>query len=567
MICTFGDTTDVTWWRELGLPVRAIVGRDGRLVASAPSGFSPEATGLYESQLAGLTVRQAQAKTISLLEGSGEVLGEPRPITHAVKFYEKGERPLEIVTSRQWFFRTVDHSAELLERGSQLRWHPSYMAARYVHWVEGLTGDWLISRQRFFGVPFPVWYRLDADGEPDYSAPLLASESQLPIDPSTEVPEGFEEGQRGRPDGFIADPDVMDTWATSSLTPQIAGRWEDDADLFGRVWPMDVRPQAHDIIRTWLFSTVVRSHLEFDSLPWTDVAISGWILDPDRKKMSKSKGNVVTPMGLLEQYGSDAVRYWAASARPGTDTAFEEGQMRIGRKLAIKILNVSRFVLEACAGGGPAVSPVVSEPVDLSLMASLARLINEATDSFEDYDYARALERTEAFFWTFCDDFVELVKNRAYGSLGGDRAASARACLTATLSVLLRLFAPFMPFVTAEVWSWWHPGDESIHAARWPARPEVVAACVVGPPSDDLLVAAGQVLAEIRRAKTEAGVSLRAPVAVAAVEAPPATLDLIQAAADDLRQAGAIEDLRLTPAVDDAGLRVDVRLREAGRKV
>jgi valyl-tRNA synthetase len=564
MICTFGDTTDVTWWRELGLPVRAIVGRDGRLLASPPGGFSPDAEEVYSSELAGLTVRQAQTKIVSLLQQSGEMRGQPRPITHPVKYYEKGERPLEIVTSRQWFFRTVTHSEELLARGRELRWYPPYMAARYAHWVEGLTGDWLISRQRFFGVPFPVWYQICADGSLDYTSPLLASEDQLPVDPSTDVPAGFKESQRGQPEGFAAEADVMDTWATSSLTPQIAGRWEDDPDLFARVWPMDLRPQAHDIIRTWLFSTVVRSHLEFDSVPWTHVAISGWILDPDRKKMSKSKGNVVTPMALLEKYGSDAVRYWAASARPGTDTAFEEGQMRIGRKLAIKILNVSRFVLEA-SGGAPSAGGAVSEAVDLALMATLARLIEDATEAFEGYDYARALERTEAFFWTFCDDFVELVKNRAYGSLGEERALSARSCLTTALSVLLRLFAPFLPFVTEEVWSWWEPSGRSVHSAPWP-REEDVASAGAAPSSmtEDVLVAATTVMGEIRRTKTEAGVSLRAPVAEATVRAPASTLSLIEAVADDLCQAGAIEDLRLVTAADDSPLTVAVRLGTDG---
>jgi valyl-tRNA synthetase len=567
MVCTFGDITDIVWWRELGLPVRAIVGRDGRLVPSPPEGLDEPAARLYETELAGRTVRQAQVRTVELLEASGEVRGKPRPVQHAVKFYEKGDRPLEIVTSRQWFFRTLAHTPELLERGRQLRWHPPFMATRYAHWVEGLNSDWLISRQRFFGVPFPVWYRLDEHGEPDYSDPLLPGEADLPVDPSTDVPAGYTEAQRGAPGGFAADPDVMDTWATSSLTPQIAGKWEDDPDLFARVWPMDLRPQSHEIIRTWLFATVVRAHLEFDSLPWSDVAISGWILDPDRKKMAKSKGNVVTPMGLLEQYGTDAVRYWAAAARPGTDTAFDEGQMRVGRKLAIKILNASRFVLEAGGAGGPGAGPggegpggsglggdTATEPLDRALITALARLVDQATASLDGYDYARALEHTETFFWSFCDNFVELVKNRAYGSLGEDRAQSARAALRQALSVLLRLFAPFLPFVTEEVWSWWQDG--TIHRAPWPLSDDLAAG---GEPQ--MLSAVTDVLGEIRRKKTEAGVSLRAPVASVVVEAAAATIALLESAADDLCQAGVIDDLQLVPTEDGQAPSVQINLK------
>jgi valyl-tRNA synthetase len=547
MICTFGDVTDVIWWRELQLPVRAIVGRDGRLVADPPDGFSQAAADLYERELAGRTVRQAQARMTELLSANGELDGEPRPVRHAVKFYEKGDRPLEIVTSRQWFFRTMAHRPQLLERARQVKWHPEFMRVRYENWVEGLTGDWLISRQRFFGVPFPLWYPLDDDGSPQYDRPLLANESELPVDPSTDVPAGYSEDQRGKPRGFAADPDVMDTWATSSLTPQIAGRWEDDPDLFQRVWPMDLRPQAHDIIRTWLFATIVRSHLEFDSVPWHHAAISGWILDPERKKMSKSKGNVVTPLDLLDKYGSDAVRYWAASARPGMDTAFDEGQMRIGRKLATKILNVGRFVLST----GPIGDAPADEPLDLSFLACLREVVDEATTAFEDYDYARALERTEALFWDFCDDFVELVKNRAYDSLGADRGERARSGLVAALGVLLRLFAPFTPYVTEEVWSWWHEG-RSIHRTQWPALPEL-------PEQGNPMIfsAAREVLASIRRRKTEAGLSLRAPIATLTVTAPADVLALLRLASDDLKQAGVVAELSL---VDGPGPDVAVEV-------
>ena len=408
------------------------------------------------------------------------------------------------------------------------------MRHRYSNWVEGLNGDWLVSRQRWFGVPIPVWYKLNEHGEVLHESPLVPYESHLPIDPSTDVPEGFTEAQRGQPGGFIGDPDVMDTWATSSLTPQIAGKWEDDNDLFARVYPFDVRPQGHDIIRTWLFATMVRSHFEHKTAPWSNAALSGWILDPDRKKMSKSKGNVVTPVDLFEQYGSDAVRYWAAGARPGVDTAFSEDQMKVGRKLATKILNVTKFVL----GFGDADESVApTEQVDCAMLHRLAAVVEECTTAFEAFDYARALERTETFFWWFCDDYVELVKTRAYSEDSPEGSLSARIALRRALSALQRLFAPLLPFATEEVWNWWQTG--SVHQAQWPTSAELTASISTSP-DEALLNAVCTTLAIIRRSKTEAKVSQRQGVDMASITASADAARAITAGWIDIANAGSV---------------------------
>jgi valyl-tRNA synthetase len=457
-----------------------------------------------------------------------------------VKFFEKGDRPLEIVTSRQWYIRNGGRDevlrAALLKRGDELAWHPDFMQHRYTNWVGGLNGDWLISRQRYFGVPIPLWYPLTAAGEPDFNNPIIPSESQLPIDPSSDVPAGFTEAQRGVAGGFMGEPDVMDTWATSSLTPQIAGRWIDDQKLFNNIFPMDVRPQAHDIIRTWLFATTVRSHFEHNIAPWKNAALSGWILDPDRKKMSKSKGNVVTPIDLFEQYGSDAVRYWAASARPGVDTAFSEDQMKVGRKLATKLLNVTKFVL-GFGEANPTATP--TEAVDIAMLARLASVVDEATTAFETYDYARALEKSESFFWWFCDDYVELVKTRAYSEGAG--SDSARAALQRALSTLQRLFAPHIPFATEEVWGWWQTG--SIHRASWPTRADLLGGTSTVESTEDLLDAVCNVLAVIRRTKTEAKVSQRAEVEHVLVSATDSQTSLLQLGLVDLLNAGVAQKI------------------------
>ncbi|MHA6761760.1 valine--tRNA ligase [Streptacidiphilus sp. PAMC 29251] len=539
MVCTFGDVNDILWWREFQLPPRPVIGRNGRLLPvefhALPCADPDRAQQVYDT-LVGKTVHSARETIVEALREAGRLLGEPRPTTRPVKFYEKGDRPLEIVSSRQWFVRTVEHSAELLARGQELHWHPGHMKARFDDWVRGLNTDWLISRQRFFGVPIPVWYVLDAAGQPDFTSLLLPDRAELPVDPSSSCPAGYTEEQRGVPGGFVGENDVMDTWATSSLTPQLACGWLEDPELFAQTYPMDLRPQAHDIIRTWLFTTVVRSQLEHGVLPWRHAALSGWILDPDRKKMSKSQGNVVTPGHLLDEYGADAVRYWAAKGRPGTDTAFDPQQMKIGRRLAMKLLNASKFVLSVPA---PTPAAEVTEPLDQALLATLATVVRQATDSLEAFDYATALDQVERFFWFFCDDYVELVKERAYGQADQQGSDSARLTLRRALELFTLLFAPVLPYTTEETWSWTH--QESVHRAPWPTAE--AAGQAASEEQRRLVDAASVSIAAVRKAKSTAKVSQRAEIARVVIGAPDAVLDRIRMISQDIRAAGHITEL------------------------
>jgi valyl-tRNA synthetase len=553
MICTFGDVTDVIWWRELDLPNRAIIGWDGRILPEAPEAITSARGKEVFAEIAGKTVFSAKQRIVELLQESGDMVGEAKPITHPVKFFEKGDKPLEIVSTRQWYIRNGGRDAALRERlielGKQLNFHPDFMRVRYENWVNGLTGDWLISRQRFFGVPIPVWYPIDANGETDFDSPITPEHSLLPIDPSSDAPAGYTESQRNQPNGFVGEMDIMDTWATSSLTPQLAAGWINDPELFAKVFPYHLRPQGQDIIRTWLFSTVLRSEQEHQQLPWSNAAISGWILDPDRKKMSKSKGNVVTPSDLLDEHGSDAVRYWAASARLGTDAAFDTGQMKIGRRLAIKILNAAKFALSFEVPDG---HTEVTESVDQAMLLALADVVRDATAAFENYDHTKALELSEKFFWNFTDDYLELVKERAYGQGGATTAtqASAALALRKALHVMLRLFAPFLPYATEEVWGWWQKDAGSIHRSAWPTVDELTHGLDAA--NHGLMELASVALFGLRKAKSDAKASMKAEVVSATLQAPAAVLTSVRVFESDLKAVGRIAELTYAEAAEVA---------------
>jgi valyl-tRNA synthetase len=556
MVCTFGDGTDVAWWKASGLPSRSVIGRDGRLLpvvfgTDAFPSVDPERANAAYGTLVGLKIPQAREAIARILaepnsspDGQGPALqSEPRQIKHAVKFYEKGNKPVEFVTSRQWYINILDHRTEFLTLGAKVHWHPDHMRLRYEDWINGLNSDWCISRQRFFGVPFPVWYPIDGSGAVDYSRPILAPRDRLPVDPMSDVPPGYAEKDRNVPDGFAAEPDVMDTWATSSVTPQIVCRWGLDGDLSAKLFPMDVRPQGPEIIRTWAFYTIVKSWAHTGGVPWHNAVISGWILDPDRKKMSKSKGNVVTPGHLLDQYSADAVRYWAARARLGTDTAIDEEVFKSGRKVSLKIFNATKFVLGQLTkieGDLDSLSLAdVSQAGDRAWLRRLHDAIESSTAAFEEFDHAGALAAVEARFWDFCDNYLELAKSRGYQGESSERR-SALATLKWSIDVFLHLFAPFVPYVVEEVWSYcpWKPQDcRSIHVTAWPKAEDLLPAC--GPTSREYDLAI-EVLGAVRRAKSAASKGVKWPVARLEVACTPHDLACLNAVMGDIVQAGSL---------------------------
>ncbi len=611
MCCTFGDDTDKEWWRKHKLPLRALLTKQGKLdfenplfvssfvIPSAAEGSSSTATKKDPSaplrfaqddkvkELQGLKPKQANTKTLELLQAAGKLLKQT-PITHTVKCAERSGTPIEIIPTHQWFVRIVDKKEALTEKGAECRWYPEYMRIRLNQWIEGLKEDWCISRQRFFGVPFPVWHGekvlITEDGQiaiGDNPEEIFIS-SKLPVDPSDlqTLPDDFERVEfpqiqnmmvashihgdnahiqkisfaKRKTDGTYyllkPDTDVMDTWATSSISPQINAKSLECNKLF----PADLRPQAHEIIRTWAFYTIVKAHLHADTIPWKNLMISGWCLAADKTKMSKSKGNVVTPVELIKDKGTDAVRYWASTSRLGTDTAFSEDLLKIGKKLVTKLWNASNFAslnlskLEGTptTAAEDARKGIITEPLDLWILSWLNQAVKKATQEFERFEYCDARVAIEDFFWNgFCDNYLELVKARAYGEESGKGQQSALYTIYHCLDAILRLFAPFVPHVTEEIYS--HIFDErfakagSIHArGMWPQEADYS--------FDQKAFASGaaavDVLNVIRKAKSEANVSIKFPVARVEVAAKgePGWAGLLPAL-DDLKAAGAVAEI------------------------
>lgn len=528
MCCTFGDTTDIEWWYRYELPLVEAIGRDGRMTAAA-------------GEFAGLTTTEARARIIEAAAAAGLVL-ERKPIVHTIRVHERDDVPVEYVVTDQWFVRVLDRKADLIRAGEEVRWHPPHMAARYRDWVENLGWDWCISRQRYFGVPFPVWYCKSCD------EPILADAVQLPVDPTTTSP-----GRACKCGSTEFEPerDVFDTWATSSLTPQIIGRWLDDPAFHARLTPMTLRPQAHEIIRTWAFYTIVQSLYHFERIPWRDVAISGWgLASAGEAKISKSRGGgPMSPMEMIGRYSADAVRYWAASTGLGKDSVISEEKIGMGAKLVTKLWNVAGFAARFLENADIRnVSVDALSPADRWMLARVQRLVRRATSLFEAYDYAAAKAEMETFFWRdLADNYLEMAKSRLYDG-AHPQHAGALTTLRTVLATTLALFAPFLPYVTDTIWRGLFATADtpSLHRGPWPeVRPEL---------EDENAESFGEILVAIatavRRYKSERQLGLGSELAgleLAASE--PAMLTSLSAAVGDLRSVSRAREIRLVPSL------------------
>ncbi|MBI3440944.1 MAG: valine--tRNA ligase [Proteobacteria bacterium] len=520
MCCTFGDVTDIEWWKTYKLPTRVIIDRLGRNTGMPEFGRddwkskNPAVSQETIEALRGLKVNAAKTKIVEVLRSKNLIRGE-EAVQRMVPCAERSGAALEIIVTSQWLVRVLDKKDALIEQGRKIKWYPEYMRVRFEQWTENLKWDWVVSRQRYFGVPLPFWYsrRTGEEGK------IIAADlSQLPVNPLVDSPKGYMREE------VIPDTDVLDTWATSSITPQLSSRSITDklyldAKRHAKLYPAHLRPQAHEIIRTWAFYTILKSYLHEGTLPWETIALSGWCLAEDRTKMSKSKGTAIRPEDMLEENSADVIRYWTATSRLGLDTAFDRNIFKIGRKLQNKLWNAARFVNLQLQGVVPqfptlaTANAAVTAPLDRWISTRLTETIAAATEHFKSYDYADALRVTEEFFWKdFCDNYLELVKTRAYDETGSDSAgqASARTTLYFVLDAVLRLFAPVMPYLTEELYSilyadlWKKSG--SIHArGQWPKTGDYI--------SDPCSLIEGsnvvELLAAVRKAKSNANVSIK----------------------------------------------------------
>ncbi|MBI2134363.1 valine--tRNA ligase [Candidatus Woesearchaeota archaeon] len=516
--CTYGDMDDVKWLEELKIEPIEILNKDGILNEKA-------------GKFKGLHVKKAREAVIKALEEENRI-EKIEPIHHVVNVHERCETDIEILNTDQWFIKYLDLKADFIKYGRKIKWYPDHMRARYENWIEGLKWDWNISRQRHFGVPIPVWYCRKCNEI------IVAEEKQLPVDPLADKP--LKSCKCGSNE-FIGEKDVLDTWATSSLTPDIAIELFKDKAVYKKLLPMDLRPQAHDIITFWLFNTVVKSYFHHQSIPWKSTMISGWALDPHGKKMSKSKGNVVDPREMIKKYSADALRFWAAGSRLGDDLPFQEKDLITGTKFATKIWNASKFTFMHLSDY-KSEKPKKLEIIDIWILSKLSKLIKESTENFMNYEYSHTKLEADKFFWhMFCDNYLEIVKDRVYNveKRGKNGKLSGQYTLYHTLLSIMKLMAPITPFITEELYQQYFKKYEkakSIHLSKWPSFDMV----------DEEAEKAGEffvfVLQQVRKAKSEQNLSLKKPVKRILAKGK-ITLEQFNAIKDDLKATTTAEEI------------------------
>lgn len=524
MCCTFGDQTDVMWWRKHNLDTRIIFTKEGKInhIEFDQNCLDIEQANQFASRLEGLKIAEARKQIIEILKEENLLVSQVEK-TQIVKCAERSGAPLEILTTPQWFIKSIEHKEALEEKAKELNWYPTSMKIKLDNWIKGVALDWCISRQRYFGVPFPVWYSKRAGEEGKL---LLADIDQLPVDPMRDLPKGYQREE------VEADMDVMDTWATSAVSPQlsskgIAGNLMIDEQRHKKLFPADLRPQAHEILRTWCYYTMLKSYLHEGKLPWKNIMISGWCLAEDRSKMSKSKGNIIIPEKLLEQHGADIVRYWSASAKLGADITFSEDVMKNGKRLVNKLWNAAKFASQhfdkipseykelEC----DQIEKYITYDFDKYFLVKLTNLVTQASEDLEKYEYSMALSKTETFFWSlFCDNYLEITKTRTYDeeNKNPEGALSARLTLYYTVKILLKLFAPFMPFITEEIYQilYANSNDKSIHqCGNWP-RARFRFDNVELAESENLL----HILDLVRKFKAQENLSIKAPIDLLEIE-------------------------------------------------
>jgi valyl-tRNA synthetase len=510
MCCTFGDVTDITWWRVHNLPIKIIIDKKGIIDLSDELSNSSS-----YNQINGLKIKDARSKIIEILKEKN-LLVKQVEITQTVKCAERSGAPLEILTIPQWFVHTIKHKDVLMQRANEINWHPKNMKIRLENWINGLSWDWCISRQRYFGVPFPVWYSKRVG---EVGKAIFPDITQLPVDPTKDLPIGYSREE------VEPDYDVMDTWATSAISPQLSShgiseKFNVDAERHHKLFPADLRPQAHEIIRTWAFYTVLKAQLHENTLPWKNIMISGWCLAFDRSKMSKSKGNIIVPQKLLEQYGADVMRYWTSKSRLGADTVYSEEVMKNGKRLVNKLWNACKFAaihfdkLDPLDKNVqiPDIESKICHKFDQWLIVKLVELVDKVESDMHNYEYTDAMESIEKFFWSvFCDNYLEITKTRAYNMDGSDNRGQYSAIITLyySIKILLKLLAPFLPHITEEIWQILY-STKSIHSrGNWSQIKNF--SFPVEQIQPDRLI---KILDLVRKAKAEKNLSVKANIKV-----------------------------------------------------